>query len=324
MITARFPAGSVRRSKMKRKTTLLSFILAGILLLSGGCGKAPAAETAGEDSYTAYYLNLSEDDLVPFSVTPQGSSSDEVVQELLGALMKTPENMDCLSVIPTDVTVDSIVFSDNNVVISFGANYREMETSREILCRGAVVQTLCQIPEIDSVTFLVGGDPLTDLYGEEIGPMTKVSFLSSDGSDFTSYKASEVKLYYAAQGGQSIAPEQKRLRYNTVNPIERQIMKNLIEGPDDPDLLPVIPEGTRLLGISISDNICYVNLSQEFLNKNPGLSDAAVVYSVVNSLVEGTDAIQVQIAVGGNTDNAYGNVNLSIPLSEDLSFVESE
>ena len=61
--------------------------------------------------------------------------------------------------------------------------------------------------------------------------------------------------------------------------------------------IPVIPEGTRLLGISISDNICYVNLSQEFLNKIPGLTDEAVVYSVVNSLVEGTGAIQVQIAV---------------------------
>ena len=306
------------------KKTFLSFILAGVLLLSGGCGKTPVPETAGEDSYTAYYLNLSEDDLIPFSVTPEGNSAEELVQELLDVLMKSPDNMDCLSVIPTDVPVESIAFSENNVMISFGASYRDMDTAREVLCRGAVVQTLCQIPTIDSVTFLVEGNPLIDLYGEEIGPMTKVSFLSSDGSDFTSYKVSEVKMFYPAEGGQSIRPVAKRVRYNTVNPIERQIMKNLIEGPEEPGLLPVIPEGTRLLGISISDNICYVNLSQEFLNKIPGLTDEAVVYSVVNSLVEGTGAIQVQIAVGGNTDNTYGSVNLSIPLSEDLSFVESE
>ena len=78
-----------------------------------------------------------------------------------------------------------------------------------------------------------------------------------------------------------------------------------------------------MLGVSSRDGICYVNLDQEFLRGVSGVDPEVAVYAIVNSVIEGGGASQVQILVSGETDVSYMNrVTLSKPLTRNLDIVE--
>ena len=68
-----------------------------------------------------------------------------------------------------------------------------------------------------------------------------------------------------------------------------------------------------------------MNFDAEFLNSVYDIRPEIAIYSIVNSLVEGTSAGKVQITVNGEKSVMYQEtVDLSQPLSRDLSWEEEE
>ena len=55
------------------------------------------------------------------------------------------------------------------------------------------------------------------------------------------------------------------MEYNSNISLEKLIVEQLIAGPPFEGAYPTIPSETKLLNISIKDNICYVNLDEGFL-----------------------------------------------------------
>ena len=82
-------------------------------------------------------------------------------------------------------------------------------------------------------------------------------------------------------------------------------MEQLIAGPPFEGAYPTIPSETKLLNISIKDNICYVNLDEGFLGTGYNVIESIPVYSIVNSLIENTDAQKVQISINGETNRMF-------------------
>ena len=75
----------------------------------------------------------------------------------------------------------------------------------------------------------------------------------------------------------------------------------------------------------MKDNICYVNFDEGFLNTTYPVEPKITIYSIVNSIVEGGGASQVQILVNGETDVKYqGSISLSKPFSRDLDMIEEK
>ena len=87
----------------------------------------------------------------------------------------------------------------------------------------------------------------------------------------------------------------------------------------------MIPAGTKVLGVSVKDNICYVNLDDGFMDTTNVLNAEIPVYAIVNSVIDGSSISRVQILVNGQTDIQYmGKVDLSKPLSRNPNIVEGE
>ena len=77
--------------------------------------------------------------------------------------------------------------------------------------------------------------------------------------------------------------------------------------------------------MTIKDGICYVNFDSAFLTGAYDVLPEITVYSIVNSVVEGTEAHQVQITINGESNAKYmETVDLSQPLSENLELVAAE
>ena len=85
-----------------------------------------------------------------------------------------------------------------------------------------------------------------------------------------------------------------------------------------------LPNGIKLLGISTKEGVCYVNLSETFLDTMTDVSAEATLFSIVNSLC-GVDSIKkVQILVNGNkTDNFREKYPLSNLYERNLDLVSA-
>ena len=87
----------------------------------------------------------------------------------------------------------------------------------------------------------------------------------------------------------------------------------------------VLPEGTKVLSVSVKDHICYVNLDAGFLDTTNVMNPEVPVYAIVNSIVDGSAISRVQILIDGKTDITYmGKINLEKPLSRNPNIVEGE
>ncbi len=86
----------------------------------------------------------------------------------------------------------------------------------------------------------------------------------------------------------------------------------------------MIPPETKVIGVSVKDGVCYVNLNESFMNNTYVTDPRITVYAIVNSIVDGGACSQVQISVNGESNIEYmGSVDLSKPLSREQDFVES-
>jgi germination protein M len=104
----------------------------------------------------------------------------------------------------------------------------------------------------------------------------------------------------------------------------KMIVEKLMQGPES-GAYPTINSNANLLGVTIKDNICYVNFDSTFLTGEYDILPKLTIYSIVNSLVEGTEATQVQITINGESKAKYmGAVDLSQPLEEDLDLIAAD
>ena len=103
-------------------------------------------------------------------------------------------------------------------------------------------------------------------------------------------------------------------------------MNELIKGPADiKNASRTIPIGTKLLSVEVSDSICFVNLSQEFISKHIGGSagENMSVYSIVNSLTEIPKIKKVVLLIEGQKIDTFIDMIFNEPFTRDTSLIEN-
>lgn len=309
--------------KMRRTATVCAVCILLCLGILAGCskGKEPA-----KNEPCLYYVNAEGTSLVRKAYEMQEGTPDEMIRDILQAMKEETDSIDYKSVFPKEVRVKDWILADERLDLHFNSNYEDMEPKEEILLRAAVVQTLTeQIHGVKYIGFFVGEEPLTDSAGNEIGYMGKEDFLLYKGSSLHLYQLGELKLYFVNENGDKLVKEEVSVRYNSNISTERLIVDQLIKGPSVDGLNPVIPPETKVIGVSVKDTVCYVNLDEGFLNNTYMTDPRLTIYAIVNSIVDGGTCSQVQISVNGESNIEYmGSIDLSKPLSRDQDFVESE
>lgn len=112
----------------------------------------------------------------------------------------------------------------------------------------------------------------------------------------------EMNLYFGSPDYKQLVIE-KRIIVSEELSEEKVIVEELIKGPRNKVLRASIPPETRLLSVNTTEGICYVNLSNEFLNTyrwSQQMNEAITIWSIVNSLTELNEVQGVQILVEGN------------------------
>ena len=290
------------------------------VLLLAGCGKGKEPDGSGK---YLYYVNQKGTGLVKESYEFKGDSVEDEIKDVLKTMKKEPDSIDYKSVFPKEVRIKNWTLNDTKLDLHFNGSYKDMPLASEVLLRAAVVQTLVQIAGVDYIDFFIEDEPLTDRNGNLIGYMRAEDFIQNTGSSLHSYQQGELRLYFANDKGDKLVREDVSVRYNSNISIEKLIVEQLIKGPSSDKGKPAIPPETKVLGVSLKDSICYVNLDEGFLNNAYVLNPRLTVYSIVNSVIDGGNSSRVQISINGESDIKYmDSIDLSKPLSRDLDIVE--
>lgn len=280
----------------------LWILLLAIPLLMAGCRKQQQVDESG---YRIWYINQDETCLKYENKELQSKNEEGLLREMMEVMRETPTDDELKPVIPEDVELLDFDFEHNQLYLDFSPEYKKMPKVYEVLCRAAIVRTLGQIDGVEYVDFQVNGEPLTDLEGKEIGLMNEDQFIENAGEEINAYKTADLTLYFSNKAGDKLVEQRVAMEYNSNISLEKLIVEQLIAGPPFEGAYPTIPSETKLLNISIKDNICYVNLDEGFLGTGYNVIESIPVYSIVNSLIENTDAQKVQISINGETNRMF-------------------
>lgn len=297
------------------KMNVLKYVM--LVLLSGCflCGCSVEKQETNSGEFTLYQVAEDGMGLKPSAYQIEANKEDtvEVVGELLEHYRK-------------DVDIREFQIREKQLSIYFSSAYENLTGIDEVLLRAAIVKTLCQVDGVEYVEFFVENVSLT-IDGEQVGVMSKLSFLDSIGGDgYTQDKY--VTLYFSDSSGKEMKEVTSKLTHDMTVPLARLLIEQLLEGPEEladvntSDLRQTIPEGTVLNSLTIRDNVCYVDFSKEFVNIQAEVKSEIVIYSIVNTLCELSEVNKVQFTVDGEQREMYGDTKeFNTPFERNLDLV---
>ena len=303
---------------MRKKIVFLLAFLCMLLLVGCSNGK----ETS---KYNIEYLNKDKTGIVAVPCDASATTKDALIEEFFAALSSDPDNVEYRKPIPNDVEITKYSLDGALLTIYFDVDYLNMKEVEEVLCRAAVVRTMTQISGIDCVSFYVDEKPLTDVNGKMVGTMYAESFVENPGEQINSIQNTNLTLYFSNQAGDGLVKETRRVHYSSNISLEKLIMEQLLEGPESKNARSAIPSETKLMSVSLVDGVCYVSFDENFKNQDYSVNEAIVIYSIVDSLVEGAGVRQVQITINGESNAKYmEKVDLSQPLNEEQDWIAAD
>ena len=312
---------------MKRfLSTVLAMVLACSLLT--GCTVETQEEKvdSGSNQYYLYYVNKEETKVVKERYQPEQESAEFMLQDFTGILNAQEGSGDNLALLPAGVQLVTYRLNESLLELEFNSDYSNISRAREILVRAGVARTFLQIPGVTGVKIFIGSEELKDSKGQAVGVIDSNTFVEMWGSDTDAYRYDTFTLYFTDKSGEHRVAEQRNVYYKRILPRERVILEQLAKGPMVKGHYPTSPQNTDILGVEVSDNVCYVNFSSAFSDSGVEIPVNTMIYSVVNSLLDTSSADKVQISIEGNTEAAFSdgtslynlfNKNTDLILKED-------
>ncbi len=309
---------------MKKSGLLVCLLLS--LFFAVSCGSAEEADRSRV--YNIYVMNKDETKLSANGYEVKGWSQEEVIDELLEQLTTTPERMEYKAPLSGSFELLGYSLDGGQLVLNFDERYRTLPPTTEVLARAATVRTMTQVKGIDYVSFQIRSNPLLDMSGNVIGSMSADMFIDNTESEMNSRERVKIRLYFANAEGDRLIETNRTLeysRYSTNISMERLVVEQLIGGPSEQvkdKVYPTMNPETKVIGVTLKDGTCYVNLSEHFLTQIYNVSSDVAIYSLVNTLVELPNVGRVQIAVNGDSNVMFReNTSLSATYERNLDLV---
>lgn len=188
---------------------------------------------------------------------------------------------------------------------------------------------------LSSMLMLYGCEnPISGLFSEKTEDTSYASYLI-DNENFIDGEKDGLRktvLYYKDEKG-LVVPIMRKIPWE--EGIARSAVSQLVDAPVIREelatigLLPVLPSGTEIIGISIHDGLCRIDFNKNLLSYKDEKEEKAIVQSLIYTLTEFPAISKVQIMVEGEMVKklTYGtkigeplerrNINLAQDLSEE-------
>ena len=291
------------------KKILAMLVGIALCMLLGACD----SKGITEQEMFVYYLNADKNALRQEAYPKMDAENALKKLEVHGVLTET-------------LKVEQFQREGSNLKLYFETEYYTLAAAEEVLSRAAIVKTLTQVDGVQFVTFYEGEDELTDQSGRPIGVMRAEDFVQNTGSSIDAYQTTDLTLYFADKDGTHLKERKVTgVHYNVNTTIERVVVERLMKGTSASGYQSTIPKTAMLLGVSVKEDICYVNLDSKFVTDSYDIDPELAIYSIVNSVIENSDVTKVQILIDGASDVVYkSSVDLARPLKQNVQLLQEE
>lgn len=276
-----------------------------MLFLLTSCGSQEEPEE--ENRIKLYYISNSGMKLEMHEYALQATQQGGQIREVIEEFSRMPDKLEYKPPFTMGFMVLDYVLEENRLTLDLGENYRSLSSIEEVLVRAALVRSFTQLEGIDYVAITVSGEPLHDSLGNVVGLMTADQFIDKVDDEISTYEKARLKLYFANETGDALLAVNRTLAYNANISLERLVIEQILSGPgpEIPEAHPTVNPDTKLVGITVRDGICYVNLDQTFLTQVYNVTPDVTIYSIVNSLTELGNIQKVQILINGESNLTY-------------------
>ena len=284
-------------------------LLCVLVLLLSGCAVAPGQASSG-DPATFYYLPREAELLRTEEAVVSETRMVRVLSlwDLLALYLKGPEQEDLISPFPPGTSVVDIRYPDGVLT---------MQMSGEFFTLTGVELSLASCCLADTVFAYTGREAVvlldeTESIRLELQPGQFV--LSNDLPVGTS---GAYTVYFADSQRRYLVGETRSVILSRNESAASFMMRQLLEGPENRQLSPVIPEGTQVRAVRVEGGVCTLDLSREFYEGKPAdlYGCYMTIYGIVNSLtgLEGIEAVRF-LEEGAEVEQ-YGAFSLSSPVA---------
>lgn len=293
------------------------------LFCLAGCSQKKLSADPAAGRYAVYYLDKTATKLTPLIYETQTTDRNQLVGELMQQFLHVPSAEDLITATGDKTRYESFSFDEKVLYVYFDENYQDLKTERKTLCAAALTATLSQIDGVEHVGIYSGGKPLAGVDGSLLGPFSANDFVNSV-SDVNSYETVDLQLYFAAADGKKFTEETRGVTYRADTLLEQVAVEQLIAGPRGSGKA-VLPSDTKLLSISVNENICYLNFSREFLNPVTDVSPDVSLYALVDTLTGLRTVQRVRIAVEGSQNVLFrDSISLDALFEQNLDYIGKE
>lgn len=239
---------------------------------------------------------------------------------LIAALLRGPQSEDLYSPFPPNTSLNFLLTEGETAWVDLSEEYASLSGVDLTIADYCIALTLCQLPEIESVKITVKGESIQDRNRQTL----------REGDVLLSGIEEEPDTFLAALYFPDSSEKALTVEYRQVVRAEDQdavdvVMEELLHGPMEGIGSRSMPTGTRARSLAVSDGICYVDLSREFVTNAPQTAEEAglMLYALVNTLCVRSGVSQVQLLIEGERVDFYGSVSVRTPLSANFDLVSN-
>lgn len=277
-----------------------------------------AATASGEEKVEFYYMT---NDGAMKSVVKdiRGENQEDILMTTLHTLKNGTTGEGMVPSIPAEVEFLSVGVVNGNAVVNISGGYHRMQNTEEVICRSSIVWTLTSLDFVDGVIITVEGQPLRMNNGKEFGPMNRTNVVIQPEISAETTEYAILTLYFANSEGTDLITEERVVEVNANQTREKTVLEQLIAGPKETGARRTVPVETKIRDVTTTnDGICYVNLSEDFVEKHSGgeTAEKLTIYSIVNSLCELDSIDKVQFLIEGKkVDQFKGYLDIKTPFA---------
>ncbi len=305
---------------MKATKKITSIVLLLVLLLSG----CESREEVPKGEPFVYYLNLEGTSLVKRAHEYQAGDAKGEVQEAVETMATPAEDGKLRSLFSEGVEATAVELEERIAGVHFNGAFNRLSKSAETLLLGGVTYTLTQFKEVDGVRFYIDDTELTNEEDVPRGVFYREDFIENIGASIHTTETAKVSLFYGNKDGDKLIAKTRNVHYNSNSSIEKLVVEQLIKGTSSQDAMATIASEVIVLGVTVKDGTCYVNLSDSFMTTQTKTTPEVTIYSLVNSIIQTSESVEkVQISVNGESSVSYkGIIDLDKPFEMNQDIIE--
>ena len=311
--------------KNKKLLTILMLIFAMLFVSACDTKEKPIGEEKYSAEVSMYFSNTDYNNIGSEKRIVTCDSKEMLPEAVMKELIKGPVDTNLRSAIPSGTALNSISTEALAATVDLSREFLNYDgdkaKSAELIARYSIVKTLCGMDGIDKVSITVEGKPLLNSQGVAVGALGEndIVFTQSSSENVTQ---KYMTLYFADDDAHLTAERRKATLVD--NSIEKTVVAEIIKGPDGGNAYATVPKDTKVLSVETKEGICFVNLSEDFINKfSGGTTEATMaIYSIVDSLTELPDIDKVQFLIDGVKEESFGDYVFSEPFERDASLIK--